>query len=251
MLCPRCRTQNPDDASFCRSCGGPLIQSAALPPGPPPPAGRTSGMAIASLVLGLLSLVLVLPALLGLGLGVIALIQIGESRGRLRGRGLAIVGMCISGLALLILPAMLFPVFMRARESARKVQCLANTMNLATALLIYASEYDGVLPPAQAWCDAASDYLQGPRPFVCPNARELRSGYAYNSAVAGLSRTDLADPAGTIAIFESERGWNAAGGPELLVATPRHLLGDNFGLADGHTNWLPRRDQAQLKWQAQ
>jgi prepilin-type N-terminal cleavage/methylation domain-containing protein/prepilin-type processing-associated H-X9-DG protein len=46
-----------------------------------------------------------------------------------------------------ILAAMLFPVFARARESARKIQCLANVKNIAMAIQMYLSDYDR-FPPA-------------------------------------------------------------------------------------------------------
>ncbi len=58
-----------------------------------------------------------------------------------------------------ILAAMLFPVFARARESARKIQCLSNVKNLAMAVQIYLSDYDR-FPPAEhrpevaAWMEA-------------------------------------------------------------------------------------------------
>ena len=41
-----------------------------------------------------------------------------------------------------ILAAMLFPVFARARESARKTQCLANVKNIAIAVNMYLTDYD-------------------------------------------------------------------------------------------------------------
>ena len=45
-----------------------------------------------------------------------------------------------------ILAAMLFPVFARARESARKTQCLANVKNIAMAVQIYLTDYDKFWP---------------------------------------------------------------------------------------------------------
>jgi len=45
-----------------------------------------------------------------------------------------------------ILAAMLFPVFARARESARKTQCLANVKNLSLAFQIYLTDYDSFPP---------------------------------------------------------------------------------------------------------
>jgi len=47
-----------------------------------------------------------------------------------------------------ILAAMLFPVFARARESARKIQCLSNVKNIAMAVQMYLTDYDR-LPPKE------------------------------------------------------------------------------------------------------
>ena len=47
-----------------------------------------------------------------------------------------------------ILAAMLFPVFARARESARKIQCLSNVKNIAVAVQMYLSDYDR-FPPSE------------------------------------------------------------------------------------------------------
>jgi prepilin-type N-terminal cleavage/methylation domain-containing protein/prepilin-type processing-associated H-X9-DG protein len=45
-----------------------------------------------------------------------------------------------------ILAAMLFPVFARARESARKIQCLSNVKNIALAVQMYLTDYDAFPP---------------------------------------------------------------------------------------------------------
>ena len=45
-----------------------------------------------------------------------------------------------------ILAAMLFPVFARARESARKIQCLSNVKNIAMAVQMYLTDYDRLWP---------------------------------------------------------------------------------------------------------
>ena len=46
-----------------------------------------------------------------------------------------------------ILAAMVFPVFARARESARKAVCLSNVKNIALAIQMYLSDYGDRLPP--------------------------------------------------------------------------------------------------------
>jgi len=46
-----------------------------------------------------------------------------------------------------ILAAMVFPVFARARESARKVVCLSNVKNIALAIQMYLADNNDTLPP--------------------------------------------------------------------------------------------------------
>ena len=48
-----------------------------------------------------------------------------------------------------ILAAMVFPVFARARESARKAVCLSNVKNICLAIEMYLSDYDDTFPPSE------------------------------------------------------------------------------------------------------
>ena len=45
-----------------------------------------------------------------------------------------------------ILAGMLFPVFARARESARKIQCLVNVKNIAMAAQMYLTDWERTPP---------------------------------------------------------------------------------------------------------
>ena len=75
-----------------------------------------------------------------------------------------------------ILAAMLFPVFARARESARKTQCLANVKNIAMAFQIYLTDYDRMPPGGHdqgyqaafdAWAgDSGCKYATWSNPFL-------------------------------------------------------------------------------------
>ena len=67
---------------------------------------------------------------------------------RLRRRGFTLIELLVVIAIIAILAAMLFPVFARARESARKIQCLANVKNIALAVQIYLTDYDR-FPPAE------------------------------------------------------------------------------------------------------
>ncbi|MBN1460093.1 MAG: zinc ribbon domain-containing protein [Armatimonadetes bacterium] len=236
MFCSKCGRENPDSAQQCIHCSAPLA-----PPGETSSTPRRSGMATASLVLGLVGLITFgLAGLLGLPLGLAAIIKINRSNGRLTGRGLATAGVVLSGLWLLLLPAMVFPVFARARASARKAICLANVKNMSVALALYTADWDDRFPEADRWCESINDYVKNDQVYLCPEAEGVPCGYAYNAALSGIGYAELEDPVHEIMVFESDAGWDAAGGVELMTPEPRHLGGDNYGYADGHAAWVPR-----------
>lgn len=241
MVCPKCQREIPDSAPYCAYCGVRFAHPAATAPPSFPP--RTSGLAVASLILGILG-AFVITGLLGLIFGIIALVQIGGSRGRLRGQGLAIAGTVISGLALLSIPllaAMVFPVFMRARSTAHKAACLSNVKNISLGLQMYMADNNDRLPAAADWCGDLEDYVRDYDVFYCPVAPDLDCAYAYNSDLSGADLVSFADPTSTVAFFESDLGWNASGLPQdILAPEPRHLDGDNYGYLDGHAQWVPR-----------
>src|SRR5512146_1860966 len=60
-----------------------------------------------------------------------------------------------------ILAAMLFPVFARARESARKTQCLSNVKNIAMAIQMYLGDYDAT-PPGEHRQDVIAYFNTAP-----------------------------------------------------------------------------------------
>jgi prepilin-type N-terminal cleavage/methylation domain-containing protein/prepilin-type processing-associated H-X9-DG protein len=63
-----------------------------------------------------------------------------------RKRGFTLIELLVVIAIIGILAAMLFPVFARARESARKTQCLANVKNIAMAVQLYLTDYDRTPP---------------------------------------------------------------------------------------------------------
>jgi prepilin-type N-terminal cleavage/methylation domain-containing protein/prepilin-type processing-associated H-X9-DG protein len=65
-----------------------------------------------------------------------------------RRRGFTLIELLVVIAIIGILAAMLFPVFARAREAARKTQCLANVKNIAMGIQIYLTDYDR-FPPSE------------------------------------------------------------------------------------------------------
>lgn len=77
-----------------------------------------------------------------------------------------------------LLAAILFPVFSRARENARRSSCLNNMKNLGTAIMMYATDYDEMLPYEEyAWNTTGKNhwdkmvfpYVKNVQVFQCPS----------------------------------------------------------------------------------
>jgi prepilin-type N-terminal cleavage/methylation domain-containing protein/prepilin-type processing-associated H-X9-DG protein len=82
-----------------------------------------------------------------------------------------------------VLAAILFPVFARARESARRASCQSNLKQIGLAAMQYTSDYDGCLPPAviisgginplddeaKSFVDLLQPYVKNLQIFVCPS----------------------------------------------------------------------------------
>lgn len=102
-----------------------------------------------------------------------------------------------------ILAAILFPVFARARENARRASCQSNLKQIGLGLLQYIGDYDETLPhsfhgsfgdstPAGTtpdnykWMDAIYPYVKSEALFNCPsdsatNRYRFRDGFNYGS----------------------------------------------------------------------
>ncbi len=66
-----------------------------------------------------------------------------------RSRGFTLIELLVVIAIIGILAAMVFPVFARARESARKAVCLSNVKNIALAIQMYLGDNNDTLPPTE------------------------------------------------------------------------------------------------------
>ncbi|MGQ9730741.1 MAG: DUF1559 family PulG-like putative transporter [Candidatus Zipacnadales bacterium] len=73
--------------------------------------------------------------------------MIHKSHKRLYG-GFTLIELLVVIAIIAILAAILFPVFSRAREKARQATCQSNLKQLGLAFMMYAQDYDEVMPPA-------------------------------------------------------------------------------------------------------
>jgi prepilin-type processing-associated H-X9-DG protein len=209
-------------------------------------------MAIASLVLGVLGVFTCgTTALVGLILGIIAMNKIRQSKGALGGSGIALAGTVVSAVFLFMLPvfaAMLLPALAKAKEKAMTIACVNNLKELSVAVRIYSSDHKDQFPPAATWCDAIlSDAGDSEKLFQCPAGdHSKRSNYAFNAKLGGKDEKDIAP--NTVLFFETDGGWNASGGPELMLKQPRHGKTYVVAFADGSVQQLPASGLAALRW---
>jgi len=151
--------------------GGPLPYGGYQPP----PRQQTNGLAIASLVFGILGLFIpLLPSLVGIVLGIVGLTKTKDPR--VGGKGLAIAGISVSVATIFLggcMLSILLPSLNRARETANRVKCASNLRQIGQALLLYGNDNRGVyppnLPPLLLTQDITSEV------FVCPSSNDTRA----------------------------------------------------------------------------
>ena len=161
MYCTQCGHQNPAESTTCGKCGQPLMTPRTAPQASPTagaaasaPAGaaRNDGKAVASLVLGVMSVVCLgflagIPAII---LGHISRSNIKKSMGRLKGEGMALAGLILGYLSVAVLPVILIiaaiaiPNLLRSRIAANESSAVGSIRTINTAEVTYASTYPKV-----------------------------------------------------------------------------------------------------------
>lgn len=143
--CPSCASPIPADARSCPSCGRDLTVSNAAPVAGPTPAlpveAKTSGMAVASLILSFFSL-LVIPAVLAIVFGHVSRAKIKRSAGKLKGGGLALAGLVLGYLFILIIVAVAIPNLLRSKKSASGWSAVGGLRAINTTEVTYSVTYN-------------------------------------------------------------------------------------------------------------
>lgn len=157
--CPSCANPISADATFCPTCGRDLTLT-GVPSGSGPSSAqlvqaKTSGMAVASLVLSFFSLFLI-PGILAIVFGHVSRGKIKRSAGKLKGEGVALAGLVLGYLGvaaipfLLIIAAIAIPNLLRSRIAANQASAVGSLRTLNTAVITYASTYERGFPSSPA-----------------------------------------------------------------------------------------------------
>ena len=176
-----------------------------------------------------------------------------------------------------ILAAILFPVFARARENARRSSCTSNLKQIGLGIIQYQQDYDEKYPPLRGGNGGASDnnvdgvfaiiqpYLKSTQILQCPSetkpgtptaAAGGYSDYAYNVLLGydfgpfqsrGLSIAAITQSSLTVMVCDYDSGnsdsWAQSATNNGLAQFPtgvaqRHLETQNFLFCDGHVKSL-------------
>ncbi len=115
-------------------------------------------------------------------------------------RGFTLIELLVVIAIIALLAAILFPVFARAREQARKSSCQNNLKQIALAWTQYAQDYDEQVLPysltggsggaAVNWKVALQPYAKTIQIFTCPSLTSRpTNGYSYNFPLGGSGKS--------------------------------------------------------------
>jgi hypothetical protein len=229
------------------------------------PSKRTSRLAIASATLVPFPLLLlefwgegstvrmaliVLPWLLSIVMGVLALLLIIHKRRVLRGAIFAVVGVSLSTY-FVALPYLNQKAYLPMCE---KGACEERIMTLFRALERYGSENEEQLPNASKWCDLLVEKCNiSAESFLCPKldtANSPSSSYAMNEHIVEMKLGEI--PKDTVILFETNPAWNAVGTDELLNFENHsywwEITSSGILLADGTVIFVQSKDRDILRW---
>ena len=125
----------------------------------------------------------------------------------------------------ILMAAILFPVFARARENARRSSCQSNLKQIALGVMQFTQDNNEKFPSGTtmvAWKTSLEPYLHSESIYNCPSTQNGEAAYVLNPNLAGADVADLENSAQT---------------PMFFDADARHLEGVNVAFADGHIKW--------------
>ena len=152
-----------------------------------------------------------------------------RARGLVGTKAFTLIELLVVIAIIAILAAILFPVFARARENARRSSCQSNMKQIGLGILQYVQDYDEKFPPRRGtntsgnagdqWMGSIASYTKSAQIFQCPSdSSDIGTGlrdpgysdYFYNSLLSSVNTARL--PATSLIIMNGEASLGPNGG---------------------------------------
>jgi len=153
---------------------------------------------------------------------------------------LGVVGVgCLGFVA--IMAAILFPVFAKARENARRVSCESNVKQISLGLNQFMQDHNEKFAfKAGDYKTSVMPYVKSELPFHCPS--DTHSGadsYSFNANLLGVPLAKMMrHPAQTVMVYEGKN----------QTLDFRHENRAVVGFADGHVRSVSQAEAQTLDW---
>ena len=201
-----------------------------------------------------------------------------------RKKGFTLIELLVVIAIIAILAAILFPVFARARENARRASCQSNLKQIGLGLMQYTQDYDekymsqpgtGVGQTNTTWSTTVQPYLKSTQIFMCPSGVQTpitagptgqdgmwvvssppwtvraQGHYGMNSNIFGRNNGEIEKPAEVAMGFDCTNmdASDLIILPNAILDGSRHFDGINVLYADGHVKaYQSRRSPYNLKF---